>query len=397
MPNDVAIFLDLENIAIGAQQANLTFDINVVIDQIKDLTEGRIVLREAFGGADNTAMVKELSKVGFTVQSAARINSFSKNLADMQITVNAMETLINNPQLHTYVLMSGDRDFTPLVQSLRKHGKRVIGLGLRHTTSDSLESLCDQYLFYEDMVPEQTLSAEDIASLLERAMKEVLRNKQRVRASVLKQSMMELSHNAFSHTQGGSGSFRKFLEQYPDLVEIEQEDTTIYLKRPRPHQESTPLHQRYRTKLKKRRLRVVPHEERQAILRDLLSVLQTHPTLTWRDVATEVSMASVNGSGKPGHSKNRINDVMQLARQAEVIRTQRGHSLASAPVELLLKGDRMFTRAMVMCDAVYLREIQSLRLPYDLEEASMALYESDSFVPYLDRFEKAIPTLIGSN
>ena len=144
LTNEVAILLDLDNLVIGAKQINLAFDINLVLDHIKKMTNGRIVLRQSYGDwRQDQQLMRELATAGFITQSAIRLNNFSKNLADMQIVVDTMETLIDGHQYSTYVLMTGDRDFTPLVQSLRKRGKQVIGLGVRHTTSQSFANLCD--------------------------------------------------------------------------------------------------------------------------------------------------------------------------------------------------------------------------------------------------------------
>jgi len=178
MTNDVAIFLDLDNLVIGAKQANLTFDINLVLDHLKEVTDGRIVLRHAYGaGRQSQTILQELAQAGFIVQSSSRINNYGKNLADMQIVVSAMDTLVDGHQYQTYVLMSGDRDFTPLVQSLRKRGKKVIGVGIKHTTSSSLVELCDQYFYYEDLIPTVDLSQSDLEDLLVKARDDLLQNK----------------------------------------------------------------------------------------------------------------------------------------------------------------------------------------------------------------------------
>ena len=122
--NDVAILLDLDNLVIGAKQINLSFDVNLVLEHIKKLTNGRIVLRHSYGDwRQDQQLMRDLATAGFVTQSAIRLNNFSKNLADMQIVVDTMETLIDGHQYSTYVLMTGDRDFTPLVQALRKRGK----------------------------------------------------------------------------------------------------------------------------------------------------------------------------------------------------------------------------------------------------------------------------------
>lgn len=390
MSHDVAIFIDLDNIAIGAQQANLAFDIELVLEHIVALTNGRIVLRQAFGAGENVAIIKAMSKAGFSVQASARINHFSKNLADMQITVSAMETLLNHPQLHTYVLMSGDRDFSPLVQALRKQGKRVIGVGLRHTTSESLAALCDNYIYYEDLAPQREVSPTEAGDLLEAALEDVLQNKNRVRASILKQTMVEMSGNAFDRGSYGAPTFRRFLERFPEIVEVEQEGTTIYVRQPRPEPTETPLYMVYRRELKKRRLRVVGPRERFHILKLLLNVVKTESLMPWREVLDQVSLASANGNGRATHSRNKINDVMQIARHANVIATVKGFALADAPVQLLLTGERLFTEAVARCDTVYLQAIQELEEPFVIEAVALALYDKVEYVPYLQSLMKVL-------
>lgn len=153
MTNDVAIFLDLDNLIIAARQAKIDFDINAIVDHLKNLTEGRIVLRRAYGDwRQNDRVPEDLAVAGFELQSIVRLNDFSKNLADMQMVVDAMETLIDGHEFAVYVLLTGDRDFTPLVQTLRKRGKVVIGMGFHHTASRSLVRLCDKYIYCEDLL-----------------------------------------------------------------------------------------------------------------------------------------------------------------------------------------------------------------------------------------------------
>ena len=124
MNNDIAVFLDLDNLVIGAGEAELTFDINLVLVHLQASTEGRIVLRRAYGDWRQKAdLTKELAAAGFELQSAVRLSSNSKNLADMQMTVDAMSTLIDRQNFETYVLVTGDRDFAPLVQALQKRGQ----------------------------------------------------------------------------------------------------------------------------------------------------------------------------------------------------------------------------------------------------------------------------------
>lgn len=393
MTDDVAIFLDLDNLVIGAKQANLVFDIHLVLEHVKQMTNGRIVLRHAYGaGKQSQPLMQELAQAGFIVQSATRINSFSKNLADMQIVVNAMDTLVDGHTYDTYVIMSGDRDFTPLVQALRKRGKEVIGVGIRDTTSSSLVELCDRYVYYEDLVPSTKWTDEALGNLLERALGELLDQQKRVRASVLKQRMMELSNGTFDNTAYGESSFRKFLERYPDLLRLQQDETTTYVLAAPEEETTKALYLRYRTALKKQRLRVIPPRERFIILRSLISHLQGNPGVRWRDLIAALAEEQ-EARGEAEISKNMINGVLLLARDASVIRTLKGRSLSTAPVVLELNGERPFQQAIIRCDAKYMQAILDLSEPFDPAEAALAIYDSERYVPYLQQVMNSLDDL----
>lgn len=392
MTNDVAIFLDLDNLVIGAKQANVSFEINLVLDYIKKITEGRIVLRNAYGASrQSQSLMQDLAQAGFVFQSATRINTYSKNLADMQIVVNAMDTLVDRQEYHTYVLLSGDRDFTPLVQSLRKRGKYVIGVGVRHTTSSSLIALCDEYIFYEDLVASVVLSTEEIEDLLARARDTLLQNKKRVRASILKQRMMDLSQGRFGKSTYPESNFRNFLHQYPHLIQLTQEGSTTYVTYPAQIEADKPLHILYRSTLKKQRLRIVPATQRLMILKNLINLLKQQNDLLWRDVLAAL-VANCNEANDVEISKNIINAVMLLARQADIIKTLKGKSLSTAPVLLSTNGDHTFQDAIIRSDSTYLQAILNLSEPFDLKEAALALYDNESFVPYLRRIMQSLST-----
>ncbi|MBE2221212.1 MAG: NYN domain-containing protein [Anaerolineae bacterium] len=386
MKNDIAVFLDLDNLVIGAKQANLPFDINFILEKVRNSTNnGRIVMRKSYGDwRQNQKLLEQLTIAGFTTQSTVRINNFSKNLADMQIVVDTMDTLIDGHQYNTYVLITGDRDFTPLVQSLRKRGKHVIGVGVKHTASRSFVSLCDEYIFYEELIPAPALTEDGLRHLLQRALSNLLVDGvTRIRASVLKEQMGILSRDAFDQSQQGNGSFRKFLEKYPDLIQLDRDGTTIYVSyRSKEEDKSeTPLHAKYRSGLKRQRFRVVPANIRLVVLKDMIRALSEHPDMYWRQLIDMLS-ADYNKHEK-NISKNMINDMLLIARQAQVISTLKGKSLATAPVQLQLEGANMFQESVVRCDAAYLREILELGEPFDIEEVALALYDSPKYVPYL--------------
>ena len=385
--NDIAIFLDLDNLVIGAKQAGLSFDINLVLEYLKELTNGRIVLRNSYGDwRQSQQLMKELASAGFTTQSTIRLNNFSKNLADMQIVVDTMDTLVDGHQYSTYVLMTGDRDFTPLVQSLRKRGKQVIGLGVKHTASASFVDLCDQYVYYENIVPKPSLSDEEVIDLLKASVDTLLKNDKRVRASVLKQHMSEKSNGAFEQTKYADGSFSKFLKQHPDILELHQDNTTLYVSRPKAKVVEKPLHLTYRSRLKKQKLRIVPTEQRFLIINDILQNLQATPEIRWRELID--LLAQKYKKNNQAVSKNKINAVMLLARRAEVTRTYKGKSLSTAPVVLNIEGEKLFQQAIMRCDAVYIEEILGLPEPFEIEEAALALDYTDKHIRYLTAIMK---------
>ncbi len=381
--NDVAILLDLDNLVIGAKQINLSFDIKLVLDHIKKLTNGRIVLRHSYGDwRQDQQLMRDLATAGFVTQSAIRLNNFSKNLADMQIVVDTMETLLDGHQYSTYVLMTGDRDFTPLVQALRKRGKQVIGLGVRHTTSQSFASLCDQYIYYEEIVPTPQLSETEVEALLNNSLQQLLNTEEHVRASVLKQHMSDSSKGAFDKSHHAEGSFRKFLERYPHLVRVEQVETTIYVTRPEKKEtQPTPLHVRYRRGLKKQRLRVVKRETRFTVIKDMIRHLTTSDQARWRELID--TLHEEYKSKEKKISKNAINAVFLLARRAQVIRTLKAKSLSTAPVLLELEGQKVVQDAIMRCDAAYVKGILELADEFDEEEAAVALYYEPQFARYL--------------
>ena len=385
--HDVAIFLDLDNIAIGAKQANLTFDINIILEEIKRITNGRIVLRRSYGDSrQGQKLLKEIASAGFTTHSTVRLNNFSKNLADMQIVVDTMDTLVDGNQYNTYVLITGDRDFTPLVQSLRKRGKQVIGVGVESTASPSLVGICDHYLYYEELLPNKSMTKVQVEDLLAKALDELLENDKRVRASVLKQHMSQLSHGMFDRSQSSNGSFRKFLSEYPHLVEIEQVETTIYVRKPKKKKSSPELHLKYRSSLKKKKLRVVPAPVRFSILKNLIAVLQHRSEVRWRELVD--TLAKQYAAQNDEISKNQINAVMLVARSGQMLSIRKAKSLSVAPVSLQLAEEKPFQEAVLRCDAAYLREILSLSEPFDIEAAALALYDTPRYANYLKRLVK---------
>lgn len=384
--NDVAVFLDLDNLVIGAREANLNFDVNLILERIKELVEGRIVVRRAYSGntRQDQRLMKELAAAGFTTQATPPVNNYGKNLVDMYLVVDTMETLCGGQAYQTYVLVTGDRDFLPLVHALRRHGKQVIGVGLRHTTGASLADLCDKYIYYNDLLPTAPLTESQMESLISRALDSFQPGDEPIRASVLKERMIDLSQGRFNSFQYTESSFTKFLGRFPHLLVLEREGTTAYVRRLGAPAVKGELYRKYRSELKRRKLRVVPPRTRLQILSDLVQVLQREQSMEWRRLVDSLASREA-GVEEQEASRNMANAVLLVARQADVVRTSKGRSLATAPVQLRITSARPFPEAVLRCDMTYLRAILELEEPFDVEQAAIALYDSADYAAYLQQ------------
>jgi len=138
-------------------------------------------------------------------------------------------------------------------------------------------------------------------------------------------------------------------------------------------------------------LRIVPATQRLMILKNLINLLKQQNDLLWRDVLAAL-VANCNEANDVQISKNIINAVMLLARQADIIKTLKGKSLSTAPVLLSTNGDHTFQDAIIRSDSTYLQAILNLSEPFDLKEAALALYDKESFVPYLRRIMQSLST-----
>ena len=385
MANDVAIFLDLDNLVIGARDANLNFDVSLILEDVKRRTNGgRIVLRRAYSGnlRQDQKLMKDIATAGFTMQSAVPLNNYGKNLIDMYMVVDTMDTLVDGQEYSTYVLVTGDRDFVPLIHALRRRGKHVIGVGLKHTTSENLMGLCDEYVYYEEMLPAPPLTEAEAEVLLTKAVDSLLAGDERIRASVVKERMIELSGGQFGRFQYSDTSFSKFLSRYPGRITVEKDGTTTYVRRAAGQTARPELYRRYRSALKKQKLRVVPPRLRLVVLKEMIQTLQKEDGIEWRELIDRLA-ARHPGDEDGETSRNMINAMVVLARRAGVVRTLKGRTLATAPVLLALEGDKLFQESVIRCDMVYLEAIRSLAEPFELEEAALALYDQASYTPYL--------------
>ena len=149
---NLAIFCDFENLALGVEDARYAkFDIKLVIEKL--LLKGSIVVKKAYCDWDRYKAFKApMHEAAFEMIEIPHIRMSGKNSADIRLVVDALDLCYTKPHVDTFVILSGDSDFSPLVSKLRENNKIVIGCGVKNATSDLLVSNCDEFIFYDDLV-----------------------------------------------------------------------------------------------------------------------------------------------------------------------------------------------------------------------------------------------------
>src|SRR5688500_412860 len=148
----LAVFLDLENIALGARDARFPqFDIEKVFERL--LLKGNIVVKKAYCDFERYKDFKRpLHEAAFELIEIPHLRQSGKNSADIRMVVDALELGYTNTYVDAFAIISGDSDFSPLVSKLRENGKTVIGVGVKNSTSDLFISNCDEFIYYDDLV-----------------------------------------------------------------------------------------------------------------------------------------------------------------------------------------------------------------------------------------------------
>jgi uncharacterized protein (TIGR00288 family) len=148
----MAVFCDFENVALGVRDAKIaTFDIRKVLERL--LLKGNIVVKKAYCNWERYQDYKRpMHEAAFELIEIPHVRQSGKNSADIRMVVDALDLCYTKAHVDTFVIVSGDSDFSPLVSKLRENNKFVIGCGVKHSTSDLLISGCDEFIYYDDLV-----------------------------------------------------------------------------------------------------------------------------------------------------------------------------------------------------------------------------------------------------
>ena len=156
----MALFCDFENVALGVRDiGHEKFDIKPVLERL--LLKGSIVVKKAYCDWDRYKGFKAtMHEANFELIEIPHVRQSGKNSADIRLVVDALDLCYTKSHVNTFVIISGDSDFSPLVSKLRENAKQVIGVGVKQSTSDLLIANCDEFIFYDDLVREsQRMSA----------------------------------------------------------------------------------------------------------------------------------------------------------------------------------------------------------------------------------------------
>jgi len=161
---NMALFCDFENIALGVRDAKYSqFDISKVLERL--LLKGSIVVKKAYCDWGRYKDFKApMHEAAFELIDIPHVRQSGKNSADIRMVVDALDLCYTKAHVDTFVVITGDSDFSPLVSKLRENNKHVIGIGVKAATSDLLAANCDEFIFYDDLVREQEAKKKRAAS-----------------------------------------------------------------------------------------------------------------------------------------------------------------------------------------------------------------------------------------
>jgi uncharacterized LabA/DUF88 family protein len=224
----LAVFIDFENIALGLRDAKTPFNVGRVLNRL--LEKGKVISKVAYADWNRFRnYTQDLHENGIELIEIPRRAQTGKNSADIRLVVDAMDLSWSKEHIDTFVIVSGDSDFSPLVSKLKENGRHVIGLGMKASTSPLLANGCDEFIYYEDLARGETAPAGDQEAPRDRddafgLLVETVRALERENFDVIQASLVKdtikRKRPAFSEAALGYGSFSELLEDAKEAGKI---------------------------------------------------------------------------------------------------------------------------------------------------------------------------------
>jgi uncharacterized LabA/DUF88 family protein len=234
MENQLAIFIDFENIALWAEREYYDFELTPVMEYIQ--SRGPAVVKRAYGDWSRFSRYRdELMNLSIDLIQIFSVRA-GKNRADIRMAIDALETAMTHPQIQNFVLVSGDSDFSPLAAKLREYGRYTLGVGPRTITHDLLVKSCDEFVYLETVLGDTDeadvqifTEREDARRQLRKALQvHAQRSELPIQAAKLKQTML-LIDPAFNEANFGHSQFKTWLEENQDIVKLYLQDLHLYV------------------------------------------------------------------------------------------------------------------------------------------------------------------------
>ncbi len=220
----IALLCDLENVALGVRDSDIKkFDINLILARI--LEKGKVIVKKAYADWERYSEFKRAChEAGIELIDIPQKRYSGKNSADIKMAVDAMEICYAKDHLDTFVLLSGDSDFTPLVTKLKENNKQVIGIGVKNSSAKLLIDNCDEFIFYEDVWRDtqkqkpvvkagMNKQKSEVMNYMIDAIKALVReNKDVLWGSMIKQTMQR-KRPSFNESYYGFSTFSELLEE----------------------------------------------------------------------------------------------------------------------------------------------------------------------------------------
>ncbi|HIE26261.1 TPA: NYN domain-containing protein [Candidatus Poribacteria bacterium] len=406
---NVAVFVDCDNIIASVKQAYIAdFDIEIILDRLKE--KGRVIVKKAYADWQrHIEYRRDMQDAGIELIELPSRGRSDKNATDIKLAVDAMGILFERDYIDTFVIVSGDSDFSGLVSKLKEFGKKVIGVGVRLATSGLLVELCDEFIFYEELPGVQImkkpsakptkLDVTEAYELLEEAASALNSEGAGAMSSRVKDLMLR-KKSSFSERRYGFPDFSAFLEaaEKRGLVQLLMHPTGGYLVNiKRPDQTSTersemPDATRYQSQLNRLSLRPLSAEIRGKIVADIVECLNNwnsdNGEATTRNLIQH--LADNYRQQELEISKNMIQDVVRALMQTGCVLGASGQPPMSygEPIKINLAADKLLAE----CNKLFIWYLaQSFAAPFNLNALSEILF---GFKNQTDKVQKLIEQLV---
>ncbi len=232
----IAVFIDYENLAIGAKDLKSKFRVDLIMKRL--LEKGRVVYKRAYcDWGPYRGAEADMHTLGIELMDIPRSKLSGKNSADIRMVVDALDLCYSKDHIDTFALVSGDSDFSPLVSKLKENHKRVIGCGIKSSTSDLLIANCDEFIYYDDLTRTRKSGAKkktkrskdkksEAVDLAAETVQSLESDYDPVWGSLIKQTLRRV-HPGFNESYYGYRTFNDLLEDGArrGLLEIDYDES----------------------------------------------------------------------------------------------------------------------------------------------------------------------------